>query len=704
MPSPEHPVLRWLPRLLLVWVVLIAARSVVPDPLLWSALVPAAQAGFLVAAAIGLGDLELRALRDTAAGRAERFLFAAAAGFGSLATATLFIGWAGGLRPAVVGPPLAGLAAWGAWRSLGPGGHLIAAVRCLRGRRVGLLEAILLGAGGAALGLYFLCCLAPPTFFDSMVYHLALPERFARAGSVATDPDFVFSYFPLNMEMLYTLGRVLFADHRTATLLNFFVGLLLVLGAGCLGHRFGGGRAAVIAAAVVVLTPGFGLLSIVPKHDLALALFEVAAFLAWCRWWSDRETKALLLAGVLGGFACGTKYAGVYFVAALAVATVLVALVREGDTVSSRSGGADRPTNRNAAAPGGPHPLLRPVVGAALACLIAAAVFSPWWGRNLALTGNPVHPTLQAVFPAAGNLNPDANRISMERGGRRDLGGLLLAPWDMTFHPNEFRFFAQIGPFYLALLPALIVFSRRRPELILILTAAAIALPLWWVTRPNTRYLLGCLVLVAAGAAAVLVRLCERGPAWRVVLGGFLILLLPVNLAAYLSVERSLFDVLGHVLGGEDGHAFLAQRLGYYPAARYINEQLPAEARILLVGETRTYYLERAVRVSSAHDRSLPVRWATQGATPRGFMEVLRREGITHLLVNRREGERLARGYAYYDFPDRGSRAAFDMVLREGTCTLFAEGPVRVLAVGPCRAPVGAGSRSAVRADPGVVQ
>ena len=32
-----------------------------------------------------------------------------------------------------------------------------------------------------------------------------------------------------------------------------------------------------------------GLLAIVPKHDLALALFEVAAFLAWCRWQFDAD-------------------------------------------------------------------------------------------------------------------------------------------------------------------------------------------------------------------------------------------------------------------------------------------------------------------------------------------------------------------------------------------------------------------------------
>jgi hypothetical protein len=322
--SYDHPMLKQLPLILLAWVVLVAARAVMPDPLFWSALVPAVEAGFLAAAAVGLGEIALEALRFEAGNRAERFLFAAAMGLGCLAALTLFTGWAGLLRPAVLWPPLAGLAVWGVWKIFRPDGYLMGTVRHLRGRRLGLLEGVLLGTGGAGLGLYFLGALAPPTFFDSMVYHLALPERFARTGAIAVDPDFVFSYFPLNMEMLYTLGRVLFSDHRTANLLNFGVGLLLVLGGGCLGHRLGGGRAAIIAAVVVILTPGFGLLSIVAKHDLALAMFEVAAFLAWLRWYFDGDHRALVPAGLLAGFACGTKYAGVYFVAALAAATVPV--------------------------------------------------------------------------------------------------------------------------------------------------------------------------------------------------------------------------------------------------------------------------------------------------------------------------------------------------------------------------------------------
>jgi hypothetical protein len=679
----DHPVLKQLPLFLLAWVVLVAARAVMPDPLFWSAVVPTVEAGFLAAAAVGLGEIALKALRFEAGNRAERFLFAATMGLGCLAIFTLFIGWAGLLRPAVLWPPLAGLAAWGVWKIFGRDGYVMGTVRLLRGHRFGLLEAVLLGTGGAALGLYFLGALAPPSFFDSMVYHLALPDRFARAGTIAVDPDFVFSYFPLNMEMLYTLGRVLFADHRTANLLNFGVGLLLILGGGCLGYRLGGGRAAIITAAVVILTPGFGLLSIVAKHDLALAMFEVAAFLAWLRWYFDGDQRALVPAGLLAGFACGTKYAGVYFVAALAAATIIVAVVRAAETGRR---------------------LFRRFAGIGFACCLAVMVFSPWWGRNLALTGNPVHPTLQSVFPSGGHLNPEANRISMQKGGRRDLGGLLRAPWDMTFYPNEFRFFAQIGPFYLALLPLVILFSRRRPEMILILATAAVTLPLWWVTRPNTRYFLGCLVLVAAAAAAVLVKLLERGPAWRWTLVGFLILLPPVNLVAYLSVERSLFDTVGHVLGSDPADSdFLTRRLDYYPAVRYINEHIDPDARILMIGETRTYYLEREVRVSSAHDRSLPVRWASRGRSPRGLMEILRREGITHLLVNRKEGDRLARGYGYFEFPDRDSRVAFDTVLREATCPVFAEGAVRVLSVGPCRAPAFGPIRPATQADPGTL-
>lgn len=646
--------------LVLSWIGIVAVRALVPDPLFWTALHASLQAGFLLLAAFGLGAICLAPFPKLSNDRWEGLFFRATAGLGAVALLTLGIGWAGLLREEILWPLLAGLAVWGG-RRIWLDRILQAAVRSARSRRYSFLEVVLLGSAAAAMGLYFLTALAPPTFFDSMVYHLALPDRFARAGRIAVDPDFAFSYFPMNMEMLYTLGRVLFTGHQVLNLLNFSVGILLLLGTACLGRRIGDSRTGLLAAAVLALTPCLGLLAVVPKNDLALALFELAAFIAWCRWFLDGDRSALLPAGIFAGFACGTKYAGIYFLVALGLATAVLAL---------RRGGLKR------------LPVFQSIF---LAGILALAIFSPWWGRNLVLTGNPVYPTLQGLFPSGEHLNRQGNRISIEKGGRTDLGGLLRAPWDMTFHPAEFRFFSQIGPFYLALLLPLIYSSRLRREIPLILFTALFAFLFWWVTRPNTRYLLGILALLAAGSAGVLLRLPARNRAWGAVLGGFLILLVPLNLVTYLSVERVLFDSLGLVLGtGEDRNTYLARRLDYYPAARFINDSLPGDARILMVGETRTYYIDREVRVSSAHNRSLAVRWAEEGKNARGFLEILRREGITHLLVNRREGKRLAAGYAYFNFPDRESRAAFATVMREETCPVYSGSEVSILTLGPC--------------------
>ena len=651
---------RWMAILISGWVGVVALRSILPDPLFWNALVPAAQAGMVILAALGLGFAVLSGLRLSPQDGWERLFFGATTGLGSLALLVFGAGSVGLLDPAIWWVLITGLALWGIWVLMGDTA-LRSAVRRLRSRSFSGLEAVLLGTGAVALGLYFLCALAPPTFFDSMVYHLSLADRFVAAGRITVDPDFVFSFFPLNMEMLYTLGRILFDGHQVAGLLNYYLGLILVLGAACLGRRFGGGRAAILSAAVLILTPVFGLLAVVPKHDLALALFEVGAFLAWCRWWFDGRRESLILAGILAGFACGTKYAGIYFLLALLAATAIVAFLQDRKSVL---------------------PAFR---GVGLALGLALVVSSPWWVRNTVVTGNPVYPTFQKLFPSAERLSPNGNRISSESGGRRDLSGLLRAPWDMTFHPEDFRLFSQIGPFYLAMLLPLLAGFRFRREIPLMLLTVALTAGFWWWTRPNTRYFLGCLVLLGAASAALLVRFPIRNRISTAALAGLVLLFPPLNLVAYLSVERTLFDSLGQVLGtSETETEYLTRRLDYYPAAAFINSNLPEDAGVMLVGETRSYYLERPVRVSSAHNRSLAVRWADEAGTVERLLAVLEREGVTHLLVNEEEGDRLGKKYAYYDFSGPRSRLAFDRLLQEKTCRLFSHRRVHVLAVGPC--------------------
>ena len=65
--------------------------------------------------------------------------------------------------------------------------------------------------------------------------------------------------------------------------------------------------------------------------------------------------------------------------------------------------------------------------------------------------------------------------------------------------------------------------------------------------------------------------------------------------ALYLKEYFDTIQPIGYILNQETKDEFLSRHLASYPAMRYVNENLPANARIFLVFLAgRAYYLDRA--------------------------------------------------------------------------------------------------------------
>jgi hypothetical protein len=95
-----------------------------------------------------------------------------------------------------------------------------------------------------------------------------------------------------------------------------------------------------------------------------------------------------------------------------------------------------------------------------------------------------------------------------------------------------------------------------------------------------------------------------------------------------------------------------------YPAFRACDE-LPTEARILLVSEPRGFLLPRAFETTSQHDPSLLAAILDRHATPEAAADELRGLGFTHLLVNVSEMRRLADDYPVLPWRDPEGRNRF---------------------------------------------
>jgi hypothetical protein len=219
----------------------------------------------------------------------------------------------------------------------------------------------------AVLALTFLSALYPPASWDATMYHLPFAKTFAKQHAVVFVDTLRFPVFPQLNEMLFTAMLLLYDDvatHMVELLALTLTALLLYTW----GVRWRSEEGGLLSAAFWLGNPIAISLGACAYVDAGLTLFVVAAVLFWETWRETESMQWLILSAASAGFAAGTKYHGLIAVAALAVATFIVAVRR------------------------------RNVRAAAAFLLIAAMSGGAFYVRTWVWTGNPCFPFFTRIF------------------------------------------------------------------------------------------------------------------------------------------------------------------------------------------------------------------------------------------------------------------------------------------------------------------
>jgi hypothetical protein len=151
-----------------------------------------------------------------------------------------------------------------------------------------------------------------------------------------------------------------------------------------------------------------------------------------------------------------------------------------------------------------------------------------------------------------------------------------------------------------------------------------------------------------------------------------------VLIASHLFLLLFVHGVFGSpaaMLALEDRGAFLSRKLEYYPCAAYTGT-LASDAKILVVGEQRGYYIRRAHLSTTVHAPNLYVRRANEAASSEALASALRADGFTHLLFVPREARRLAEGVGVFTEQGEANWKGLEKHLRlayQGPACLLAE-------------------------------
>ncbi len=482
-----------------------------------------------------------------------------------------------------------------------------------------------------------LLAMTPPIARDALIHHLALPKLWLRHGGFIETPWADFSYYPMNIDLLYLAALGLGSD-----ILPNFIHMTFWAATGVLIYLYLkrplGKIWALFGVIVFCTTPIVARLAAVAYVDLGLTFFTTASLLAFLQWRKGdyREKQWFIISAVAMGLALGSKYNSLvawFFLTLM----VVFCVARDGL----------KPTSA--------------VKWGVLYFAISLIVVSPWYVKNTLLTGNPFYPLFNGFFQHM--AHPHALRDALDNAAFATTGGwggifetrrllygenlwqTLLIPVRIFFEGQDDsdRYFDGVLSPLLLLLPALAFLGRRSrrdawPMAMFSLFYLLVAL---FSEVARVRYLLPIVpplaILAAMGAKNAGEWVCWRRGAAGFVGAGILAVVFVAGLAGnavYLARYFQAVDPLPYVFQGETKVAFLSRHMGSYPAMRFINEHLPENAKIymMFLGR-RSYYLDRDYRYDGSQGMEVINQLACISADGQAVRKRLLDLECTHLLI-----------------------------------------------------------------------
>ncbi len=473
------------------------------------------------------------------------------------------------------------------------------------------------------LTIMMLGSMLPPLDFDVLEYHLQGPKEYFLAGRIHYLTHNIYTNMPFDVEMLHLLGMEVLGDWWWGALAGQLLVALFAPAAAVLIAATAARvspRAGWIAALVYLSTPWVYRTAVIAYVEGPLCFYQAALVWAAVCVTDDRGRRLAprhLLMGLLAGAAMGCKYT------ALLSAAIPFGLLTLVESWRRRGIG----------------PLVAFVIG-------WSAILGPWLVKNVVDTGDPVYPLGYRVFHG------------------RDWDEAMQAKWQRVHGPQPITAGAFAGsvvdvagrsdwqsPLYLALAPlALLARDRRRLAALLGILAAYLFLSWWLATHRLDRFWLPILPVLAvlAGLGADWCRRLEWMAILSLVLGLSLLTCLVYDSTALAGFNEWTGDL--NVLRRTLPHDL-------NPPLATLDARMPAEARILLVGQASVFHLRHRVLYNTVFNRER-IEELSRDRDPDAFRQALHELGVTHVYVDWREIERY-RQPGNYGFTDYVTPARF---------------------------------------------
>lgn len=495
----------------------------------------------------------------------------------------------------------------------------------------------------------------PPVSRDALTHHLAVPKLYLKHGGIYEIPHVVFSYYPMNVDLLYVIP-LSFGNDIATKYIHFSFALLTAWMIFNYLYKRLDLFYALLGALFFLSLPLIVKLSITVYVDLGLVFFSTASIVYFLKWIECRfKLKHLIISACWCGLALGTKYNG------LAILFLLTLFVPFVYVRKSHAGGFGQ---------------AKAVGYAAIFMAVALLIFSPWMIRNYHWKQNPIYPLYHSWFshlntpaPADISIENDSNNrntdTSLKAGSSRSqkqrigLFGyrkiiyneswweIALVPLRIFFTGKDGdpqHFDGKLNPF-LFLLPffAFIRSPKDRSQLetekwIWLVFSFLFLLIAFFKTEMRIRYIApivpSLIILSIMGLHQINVLVIARYPAGssiipRAVITAVTGMMLLIN-AVYIMHQFGEVQPIGYLSGQIGRDAYIETYRKEYPVVQFANKKLPANAKILSIFLGNRIYHSDKPMIS---DPGVLLKAVRKSDSPKRILMVLRKSGLTHMII-----------------------------------------------------------------------
>jgi hypothetical protein len=503
----------------------------------------------------------------------------------------------------------------------------------------------------------------PPVSRDALTHHLVVPKLYLQHGGIYEIPSIVFSYYPMNLDLLYMIP-LYFGNDIAPKYIHFLFALLTAVLIFYYLQKRLGSQWGLFGALFFLSLPLIVKLSISIYVDLGLIFFSTAALVSLLKWIESRlQLKFFIISAISCGLALGTKYNGliVLFLLTIFIPFIYISYSKKD---SSTNTSANRAT---------PIRLQLKAVGfGALFAAIALMVFSPWMIRNYVWKTNPIYPLYDNLFNRAISVPPNthydrqdpkpdrvsqqASEANLTRWSSFAIRKVIYGEswWKIAFIPvriffqgqddNPRYFDGKLNPFlfflpFLAFIhlnkdPAPLRFEKK----IFIFFAILFLLYAFSMSSIRIRYVAPIIpplvILATLGLHQLTTMVTNRiktQPAW--IGSGFVMFMITIILALNASYIWNQFrhvDPLSYISGRMSRDAYIAKYRPEYSIYQYVNRHLPENAKLLgLFLGNRLYYSERDLIFGVSEFKKI----VNSADSEKKFLKELREKGFTHLII-----------------------------------------------------------------------